>query len=222
MWGWFLHRGVFRRIAGTVCDRSCARARWRRWLRCNQRSSIHARWGLHESIYNWVAVTQNPRGHGWIVPSLTFRACNLEMKVGAARPPSLPRVADQVSRFDPLARYDDDFRKVKVLRLPTILMRDDDIVGFSSESGIATANVAVTSNDAHDPVQRTNDRYSFGHPKIPRPGVVLQVATGPMPLRDRVGAPTAEGHHYVRWLGRNESRRVSRRELNGGAEDQCG
>jgi hypothetical protein len=50
----------------------------------------------------------------------------------------------------------------------------------------------------------------------------LQVATSPMPLRDRVGAPTAEGHCNVRWLGRGNSRRVSRRELNSGAEDQGG
>ncbi len=101
MWGRFLHRWIFRRIAGAVCDRSCACARW---LRCYQWSSIDAGWSLHESIYNWVAVAQNPRGHRWIVPSLTFRACNLEMKVGTARPPGLPRVADQISRFDPLAR----------------------------------------------------------------------------------------------------------------------
>ncbi len=222
MWGWFLHGRIFRRIAGTVCDRGCARARRCGWLRCDQRSAIHARWGLHQSIYNWVAVTQNPRGHGGIIPSLAIRACDFEMKVRTARPPGLPRVADQISRIDPLASYDDDLRKVKVLCLPTVLMRDDDIVGFSRESGIAAANVAVTSSDPHDAVQRGNDRHSFGHPKIPCPGVILQVATGPMSLRDRVGAPTSEGHCYGRWLGRGDSRRISRRELNSGAEDQCG
>jgi len=111
---------------------------------------------------------------------------------------------------------------VEVLCLPTILMRDDDIVGFSRESRIAAADVAVASRGSHDALQRGYDRHSFGHPKIPRPRVVLQVATGPMPLRDRVGAPTAEGYRYVRWLGRGDSRRVSRRELNSGAEDQCG
>ncbi len=144
------------------------------------------------------------------------------MKVRTARPTGLPRVPEQISRLDPLSRCDDDLRKVEVLCLPTIFMRDDDIVRVSRESRIAAANVAITSCDANDAPQRRNDRHSFGHPKIPRPGVVLQVATGPMALRNRIGAPTAEGHRYVRWLGRRNSWRVSRRELNSGAEDECG
>lgn len=144
------------------------------------------------------------------------------MKVRTTRPTGLPRVAEQISRFDPLARCDDDLRKVEVLCLPTIFMRENDVVGLSGESRIAAANVAVTSSDPHDAIQRRNDRHSLGHPKIPRPGIVLQVATGSMALRDRISAPAAEGHRYVRWLGRGVGRRVSRRELNSGSEDESG
>jgi hypothetical protein len=80
--------------------------------------------------------------------------------------------------------------------------------------------VAIASCNAHRAIKSRNYRLSFWHPKIPSPGVVLQVATDFVTLRNRIGAPTREWNCYIRWVYRGDGWHVTRRKLHGSAEDE--
>src|SRR5712664_266427 len=87
---------------------------------------------------------------------------------------------------------------MEILRFPSILVRNHHVVGLGRKAGLAPSDPAVSASHANHSGVSGNNRNSFRHSKIPGPGIIENVASGVVTLRNRVGPATPEWNGDLR------------------------